>query len=1018
VKLFLLNPQPAFKARVNQTSFTFPLTELTFDTVTLGTFSAIYPNMTVFIGSTEGASDLGVTRVRKLATSTKLHIGLAAQGDRYGEINPVDNAYITVFYDWRVWPKIPRIDPDGVRYMDADLDWATYGQFSPPVANAGSGFAGTIDSGSGKITVDFSAANSFTTHPGATIASYGWSVHDGVIVSGTSTSSTITATFPAGFRWVTLGVADSNSQFHYCHVPVLAIDPANDPCINNFQIERHVIRPSGQEMSVRVRQAIPATTYPENTLALVIDGEPSGPTDRSNLTFIGWAEQEPTNINAGETATLADVTLALTDVVGRLKSLPGFSQIIEHTATPAKWGEMNSPNMNRYVHALLQWQTTALDLADYTPAPTGGSYTFKILGSDGASLFEQVNRRAQALIPDHLLTCDTLGRLRVLPDPLLQAAGDRTSTVQTTLDADDYRSVDYTRQRHPRVHWLRSNAILSSTSAVDTAFCIAPGTAPGWGENAQDDGEHLALSQSDLNVVTGHRYARLNAANGLLRVALAAGSRQGIEPAYLTWVQLTIPTSVAAQRGLTLTNARCLPQEVTIRYQHERTGLVRSVEVTLEQETSGATATTVTVTPADPVDTGDWNTAPAEDPPFDYGLDGGDTLAAITKNGFIYRTSNFLAATPTWVTNTAAAGALGTLNLHGWVVDPFSPGYRGTGSAINAYAISNQTIWRLNDIFGTPSYTNLYTFSQNISSGGESGAIAASFGRFFPDEADNPWIMAVQSRFTTGASDNGVYLVYSTDAGATWSSEIRPSTFTQTVSTNQGVARPAVYLSPKTPGLAYVGSYSASGTTPTGAMYRSTDWGATWSLVTDLSISQGDGLGHCYHVPWPTNASEQILYHAYRDRTSSQFKYRLRRVSGGSAADISPLDGGKRFGPVRNGFGVRTHDNDRRYVLLAGIGNDTNTVEPGTSGSAPLAAAFLSEDYGDTWTRLTTPVVTNTNTGFAYQGAFGASSPDILYLWGNDGYLAYSGDRGVTIASKIPTGATTEILGICGGPYA
>mgnify|MGYP000561855001 FL=1 len=118
MKLYLASPQPIFKARVDgPDAFAFPMRDIEYDTVTLGTYSDIWPNQTVFLGSTEGASDLGVTRVRALADSNTLPIGLSSRGVRYGEIDPVDNCYITVLSDWRVWPKIPRIDADGTRYM-------------------------------------------------------------------------------------------------------------------------------------------------------------------------------------------------------------------------------------------------------------------------------------------------------------------------------------------------------------------------------------------------------------------------------------------------------------------------------------------------------------------------------------------------------------------------------------------------------------------------------------------------------------------------------------------------------------------------------------------------------------------------------------------------------------------------------------------------------------------------------------------------------------------------------------
>ena len=1020
MKLFLLQPATAFAARVNQASFVYPIGQVQYDTVTTGSFNNVLPNMTVYFGSSAGASDLGVSRARKLADSDTIFFGRSSQGTRYGEVNLADNCYLSVFYDWRVWPKIPYIDSDGNRFMDHDLDFATYGADSPPVASAGPAFAGTINPSTGLITVSFSASASFTTEPGATIAAYGWTVHDGTITVGTSTSSSITATFPAGFRYVTLGIADSNSQFSYCRVPVLAIDPDDDPCISNFMIERHGIGIEGQEMAVRVRESIPVGTYPDNTFCMLIDGEPASASDRTNVLFQGWAEQEPTEISAEPTATLRDVTLTLVDVAGRLKNLPGFSQVLENVASPAKWGEMASPNMDRFMHFLLQWQSTALDVADFTWSGTTTTYPFKILSSEGASLWEQVTRKAQALVPEYRLTCNTRGQLRVIVDPMLQPVADRTSTVQVTLDAGDYSDLRYTQQRHPRTHWLRANAIVANASTVSAVFAIAPGEAPGIGEGESTDGENLVVSQAALNAYAGHKYARMNAPQGLFSLALAAGSTQGIQPSDLTWVRLTLPSSVAAQRGLAFTNERGLVHDLEVRYQSTRAALLRTVTLRWEREVSGISAVTVTIPTADPVDDGDWNTAPVAPPPFNNGLTGGDTLAFIDQDGLIFTTSNFTAATPTWTRNSTAVGAVGPLTLKGFVVDPFSPGYRGTGTAIRAYVLSNTALWRINDIFGTPSYTQLTTFAESIGNSGEHGSIAASFGRFFSVEAENPWIIGAQSHRSSGGQ-NGVYLKWSDDAGAAWSSEIRPSTFTQTISSNQGTAIVGLWLSPRTPGFALVGSYSASGSTPTGNLYKTTDWGATWSLASEYGVSFGVGLGACFHVPWQDNSDEDILYYGYWDRLSSVFNYQLHRSVGGVSSDISPVVSSVKYGPLRNNFGVRSLDTNRQQMVLVGFGNNADRVDPGGAGAVAKVGVFVSADGGSTWTLRGSTVTASGNANWPYQAAFAAGNANILYVWGNDGYIAYSTDNGVSFANKEPTNVTNstkEILGICGGPTA
>lgn len=1018
MKLFLAPAVPVFKARVDgPDAFAFPMRDIEYDTVTLGTYSDIWPNQTVFLGSTEGASDLGVTRVRALADSNTLPIGLSSRGVRYGEIDPVDNCYITVLSDWRVWPKIPRIDSDGTRYMDGAMDWATYGQYSPPVAIAGAAVIATIDPITEVITVDFDAGDSYTTHPSATIAAYGWAVGDGTITAGTTSTAAITATFPAGFRWVTVAVADSNSQFHYKHIPVLAIDPDADPCISNFTIERHTIRPDGQEMTVRIREDIPTSTIPDNTLALVFEGEPTAPDDRSNLVLMGWLEDEPAELEGTETGTLKDIVLNIADVAGRLKSLPGFPQIIEHNASPDQWGEMDTPDMNRYIHFLLQWQTTALDLADYTPATDGDSYTFKVLGSDGASLFEQVNRRAQALIPDHLLTCDTKGALRVLPDPLLQDAADRTNTVQVTLDAGDYSNLTYAQQRHPRVHWLRSNAILADTTAINTAFCIAPGSSPGWGESAQDDGEHLALSQSDLNIVTGHRYARLNAPQGLFRLTLAEGSRQGIEPALMTWVRLTIPATAAAQRGLSFTNERGLVQQIDVRYASTRTGLIKTYTLTWERETSGTPAVTVVVETAEPVNPTDPLVPPVVTlpPSFDGGVTAGsDIIALIGDGGEIFKTANFTANPPTWTTVTShTSGFGGSVTVHSFVVDPFSPLYRTGTGAVNGFLATGGGIWKISDIFDTPSVTNLHSFAHSISfSGGRWRSIAASFGRYQAVESDNPWIMVSTNYGNNTSGMQGTNIIYSVDGGQTWSSEIEVTGngWRETgIGTGQQL-RPGLWLSPRTPGYGITYAKTATGGQVPGAAWATYDWGATWSLAGVANPQYG--LGGSLHVPWPNNTNEQVMYHGSLFQDSTFYDYSLyRQDSTTGATNITPVVGGHNYGPRGGLFGVRTYDNDRRYVVGVLFRNGVDDAE-----TSDYVGVFYSTDYGNTWSQIVADVACTANQLWPLEAAFASDDPNYVMIFGNEAYI-YTWENGTLYnkrGSLAPSGLE-RIVGLVGG---
>ncbi|PJF38553.1 MAG: hypothetical protein CUN54_10605, partial [Phototrophicales bacterium] len=114
---------------------------------------------------------------------------------------------------------------------------------------------------------------------------------------------------------------------------------------------------------------------------------------------------------------------------------------------------------------LMQHHTTAHDVAPFSVSGLGTAYPFSILSSNGQNLFQQIDQRANAI--RHKLTCDTYGRLRVLPDPMLidhptltqiiQTPITRTVVSQSTWDKTTINRIRRTYARHPRIHWLLSD---------------------------------------------------------------------------------------------------------------------------------------------------------------------------------------------------------------------------------------------------------------------------------------------------------------------------------------------------------------------------------------------------------------------------------------------------------------------------------------------------------------------------------------------------------------------------------
>lgn len=626
LKLFIYKPQVVMEARVNQSSFTYPIDEVTVDNVDgpngSSSWDDVRSEMTVIFGQSDfGEDDLGRQRVRiSMTSSTTLEIGRSSQGARDGEVDLQDNAYITVFNDFRAWAQIPYIDtgtdPPTI-YKDSELAAGNNVTVPPPIANCGAPMAGTVDSGGNlRVTLPHESQTSFITNPGSTLTSYTWelpptatlvstegpsgeSVYDGNKVD----AERITVDQTAGLAYYRLLVTDNNGKSHAAWVPVYAYEAGGnhaDMLIEEFQIVSREHTPQGQSISFRILEDIPETSFPDGTLVMLWDGEPADGEDRSHMEFWGWHQSDPARILSERTGIVKDITFECVDIGGRLGLLPGFPFMVGVDSNNfSGWSLMPGGDWLRFMHYLLNWHSNAYIVADWKPSSDLDTYDFYVRSTTSTSLYQQAQANAQAMVPDYHFSCNRLGQLLTVVDPQLQDLMDRNLTTQATVDEDDWNRIEYENQFWPRYHWLREEALKADNNQLVAYHSIAPGESPGMGEGSRPRGEQLAKSQADLNSCCGHRYARLNSGLSLLRVTLPDGDDRGIDPAVMEYIDLQVPSSYAAQRGFNLpANSYFLPQRVDWRYSYAPTGVSVEVQLTLEFVTIGNAG--VTYTPPDP----------------------------------------------------------------------------------------------------------------------------------------------------------------------------------------------------------------------------------------------------------------------------------------------------------------------------------------------------------------------------------------------------------------------------------
>lgn len=353
--------------------------------------------------------------------------------------------------------------------------------------------------------------------------------------------------------------------------------------------------------------------------------------------------------------------------------------------------------------------------------------------------------------------------------------------------------------------------------------------------------------------------------------------------------------------------------------------------------------------------------------------------------------------------------------------------------SVNGWVVDRHRVWRISDIFGDePRADKQYSFvdsAEQEADDAQQRIIAASFGRFEEAESDNPWLM-VLSVYDNAADGvrpyDGWRIVYSRDAGLTWSDEILVTPFHKTGAGDvSGLTNLSLWLSPRIPGLAFLMAAQATAAHPVAMMcYQTQDWGETWTSLSSPAVDEVNGWGGTIHVPWEDNDDQAIVYHGAFTHNAPSL-WRLKRVEGAVVTDVSPVTGGRTYGAFRGLFGIRAHDLNRQRVLAC-VSTGHTTSDP----SQEYYAVFISDDAGDTWTLVEGPEeAADFYAWGGWEAAFAGDNMDIVYIWGgapgeDSKVISYSDDFGASVDDKsgnldatyyTANSRPTGFVGIVGG---
>lgn len=492
----IFQPTTIFTARVNQTFSSYDsLLEITYDG-SVGSTANIRDDMTLFVGSSAGAWDKGICRVRAI-DGTKIYIGETS------DIRWADNDYLTIVDDFGLWARHVLID-EGESFMDGGTDYTDQHADPDPIPIGGSNRIVKLEDAT--VDVDFDWSDSYSVD-GNAITGYLTGAPTGSVTG--STTATPTVTFSSvGWHRVYFNVAKASGK-NYSGVRYVYIwdDDHLPPRVQLNGTPRQDVETGGWEFSITLTHTADLTTVRDHALVALFsedyfDGTRAdiGPVaGAENIEIWGWIAKESIDWNP-EQGSVQFTAYGAHYWLGQIPAFPDGVEFV--TGTPTAWTQMQLLTVDKGLWHFLHWRTTATRVMDvFLSGDT--KYTTEV-SSLASNLWEQIREMAFLQIYGRA-GVNAWGQLFIQVHPQLVPEADRDfPTVMTITKKDWVEEINFDRVTKPECAVVSLSGVAVNSSGVGASyFSLSPGHAyPHYGSIDVQD-KLLVASQSQANQLAG-----------------------------------------------------------------------------------------------------------------------------------------------------------------------------------------------------------------------------------------------------------------------------------------------------------------------------------------------------------------------------------------------------------------------------------------------------------------------------------------------------------------------------------
>ena len=517
--LWIDNPPAVFKAHIASTPTSLDgVYQISYDRVAApyDDYTTALPDMTLWIGTGAGLSNIGIARIRAGSTNAILNIGIESG------FNLAIDQYLTVVDEYLPVAKHLKSQTDETVKMDYDVAYTDQHVNYEPVPVLGSDVVQWIYDDD--IVIDFDSSGSWV--PDSTISTDHWTSDGGTLGDHTTDTPTLTVSAAGRYRVNDL-VTAANAKSKTGHRLVRVFSSADMP-ITQFELTgnpRGDYSSGGWEFSVKLYAEADLTAVRDGAKVVLWARDYYGQTlismgpepGRENKVCEGWIAGETIEVNPDD----GSVTFDVKGAAWWLSRTPGDFINLENTTT-AVWTTIQNLTVLKAVHHIAAWQstiTTMMDLRCTTDTRQAMSFD---LGDE--SIWDQLARITERIYAAPV--CDRQGRLRIeIEANMIPLASRSFDTVMEITKADwlDVLLIN----RNNIEQFARVDLVGSMTSGGSSAsiYSLATGHVPlRYGNKITAMSMVMVASQAQSNQLAGLLLGRENNEIGM-DIKLACNNR-------------------------------------------------------------------------------------------------------------------------------------------------------------------------------------------------------------------------------------------------------------------------------------------------------------------------------------------------------------------------------------------------------------------------------------------------------------------------------------------------------------